>query len=307
MPTTLFEPFLPGFQKSLGLIQEEIMRTSSLFIVGVPRSGTTLLRVMLDSHPNLAVGPECPWIGGSYGKLVSFKDLYHSLVEDRRGPLQNFEGVSEEHILCALGNAIASILQAYAIARGKKRWLEKTPNHIADIPYIVKLFPQSKYIHIIRDGRDVACSSFRERATWGRNMWNGQERIIPNTRLNALQRWCRWISQFEKWKQLYNLDICQIYYEDLVRTPCPTLKKVLQFIQEPWSDKVLNYSDQKHDIPDWEAGSRDVSQKPQISLESIGQWKSKFTYTERLIAANFADQMLLQLGYEATLPLQSRS
>lgn len=280
------------------------MKDHPVFIIGVPRSGTTLLRIMLDSHPNLAVGSECPWFCRSYCDVTSFKDLYLSLVEDRYGPVRNFEGVSEAHVTLALGEAISSILSAYAHGRGKKRWLEKTPNHITEIPFIVKLFPQSKYIHIIRDGRDVACSSFKERVTWGKQLQNREEKVT-NTRLNALQRWCRWVAQFEKWKQEYELDICQISYEDLVRNPRPTLEKILQFIEESWSEDVLNYGKQKHDIPDWEAGSRDVSQKPKISDEGIGRWKTEFSDTERLIAASFADSMLTKFGYEATLPLQS--
>ncbi|MEM8777650.1 MAG: sulfotransferase, partial [Cyanobacteria bacterium P01_G01_bin.49] len=108
-----------------------------LFIIGVPRSGTTLLRIMLDSHPNLAVGPECPWMTGSYGNITSFKDLYFSLVEDKRGPIHNFEGLSDECIALALGEAFAEILTSYAKARGKKRWLEKTPNNIIEIPFLL--------------------------------------------------------------------------------------------------------------------------------------------------------------------------
>lgn len=62
-------------------------KQNGLFIIGVPRSGTTLLRIMLDSHPNLAVGPESPWIAGSYGNLTSFRDLYYSLTKDSRSPV----------------------------------------------------------------------------------------------------------------------------------------------------------------------------------------------------------------------------
>jgi protein-tyrosine sulfotransferase len=275
-------------------------RSAPIFIVGVPRSGTTLLRVMLDSHPNLAVGPECPWIGGSYGDLTSFRDLYQSLVTDRRGPIRNFEGITEAHVAEALGKAIAGILDAYALARGKQRWLEKTPNHIADIPFIVKLFPRCKFIHIVRDGRDVACSSFAESVTWGGELYFG-EKPIPNTRLNALLRWCSWLSQFQRWAKELNLEVCQIQYESLIAEPRPTLEKILRFIEEPWSDLVFAYQDHDHDLPDWEAGSRDVSQKLGISQESIGRWKREFTAVERSMAASMADHLLLKLGYESTL------
>jgi hypothetical protein len=276
------------------------MGDTALFILGVPRSGTTLLRTILDSHPHLAVGPECPWIAGSYGEVVSFRVLFDSLVNDRHGPVRNFAGVSEADVSVALGEAISRILNSYAAAKGKKRWLEKTPNHITEIPLLTKLFPQSKYIHIIRDGRDVACSSFKERENWGKDLSNRGERV-SNTLLNALQRWCAWIRQFEKWQEEYELDTCQIRYEDLVRDPRAVLGKVLDFIEEPWSDEVLEYGEQKHDFPAWESGSRDVFQKRKISDGGVGRWKNKFTDTERLIAASFADYMLVRYGYERSL------
>jgi hypothetical protein len=278
------------------------MGDTALFILGVPRSGTTLLRTILDSHPHLAVGPECPWIAGSYGKVFSFRELYSALANDRFGPVCNFEGVSKSDISMAMGKAISSILNSYAAAKGKKRWLEKTPNHITEIPFLIEVFPQGKYIHIIRDGRDVACSSFKEREkNWGKNLMNRDE-AIANTRLNALQRWCAWIGQFEKWQQEYQLDTCQIRYEDLVRDPRTVLARILEFLEEPWSEEVLRYGEQKHDFPSWEAGSRDVFSKQKISDEGVGKWKTKFTHTERLVATAFADSMLLRYGYERSLP-----
>ncbi|MDJ0844340.1 sulfotransferase family protein [Crocosphaera sp.] len=274
----------------------------SIFIVGVPRSGTTLLRVMLDSHPNLAVGPESPWIAGSYGNITSFKDLYYSLVEDKRGPVVNFSGLSEKDVALILGEAFAKILNSYAQAKGKKRWLEKTPDHITEIPFLIKLFPNSKYIHIVRDGRDVACSSHKEKKTWGKNLnLSNQQEKVRNSRLNALQRWCLWITQFEKWQQEYELNVCQIRYEDLVKEPRYILEKILSFINETWSDDVLNYGQKKHDIPSWEAGSRDVSQQSQITDKGVGQWKNKFTNTDKLITASFADHLLIKYGYPKTL------
>ncbi|MBW4618430.1 MAG: sulfotransferase [Cyanosarcina radialis HA8281-LM2] len=276
------------------------MGDSALFILGVPRSGTTLLRTILDSHPHLAVGPECPWIGGNYGKVASFRVLYYSLVNDRQGPVCNFEGVSEADVSRAIGQAISSILNSYAAAKGKKRWLEKTPNHMTEIPFLNQLFPQAKYIHIIRDGRDVACSLFKQRENWGKNLSNRGE-TVTNTLLNSLQRWCHWLRQFEQWQEEYQLDTCQIRYEDLVREPRPVLEKILEFIEEPWSDEVLTYEGQKHDLPAWESGSRDVARKQQISNEGVGKWKTKFTDTERLIASSFADSMLLRYGYDRSL------
>jgi hypothetical protein len=273
--------------------------STPIFIVGVPRSGTTLLRFMLDSHPNLAAGPECPWIGGNYGNIVSFRDLHKALICDERGPVLNFSGLSESVISSALGKAISDILGTYAAARGKKRWIEKTPNHITEIPFLIKLFPKSKYIHIVRDGRDVACSSFAERKTWGSYLINRDDHI-PNTRINAMKRWLDWVNQFEKWCGTYELDVLQIHYERLVTRTVNTLQLVLDFIDEPWSDDIYHFKDQCHDSPHWEAGSRDVNERPYIIKSSIGRWKWEFTLQDREFSAKTIESYLLKFGYEPT-------
>ena len=79
------------------------------------------------------------------------------------------------------------------------------------------------------------------------------------------------------------------------------MEKILYFIDEPWSDDVLNYGQKKHDIPSWEAGSRDVSQQHQITKKGIGQWETKFTISDKLIAASFAEYSLVKYGYQKTL------
>lgn len=271
------------------------MELPPLFIVGVPRSGTTLLRVMLDSHPRLAVGPECPWIGGGYGHRPSVKDLYEALTRGANGPVGNFSGIGEEDVARALGDAVAFLLQRYAERRGKARWVEKTPNQITEIPLLHRLFPDARYLHVVRDGRDVACSSFVERRSWGPDLVNGGERIA-NTRLHALERWHRWVDQFERWREDYRLPVHTVRYEDLVHAPRGELQRILDFFGEPWSDEVLRYAGHPHDLPEWEAGSRDVARRPGIDATSVGRWRAEFTAEEKSEAL-FAAATLARFGY----------
>ncbi len=274
--------------------------TRPVFIVGLPRSGTTLLRVMLDSHPGLAVGPEAPWMMGSYGQLTSFKDLLDTLDNDRRGLVKNFDGIEPEHTAIALGQAIDTLLGRYAHARGKRRWVEKTPNHMGDIPTLVRMFPDALWLHILRDGRDVACSSYNERRTWGKVIWD-PEGDAPNTRLNALRRWVQWEHRFEGWREEFGLDVYDFRYEDLVTNPQATITGVLEFIGEAWDDAILDYKNKPHNLPEWEAGSRDVAKRKKVSTSSTKRWQREFTTTELQIASTFAEPLLGKYGYEPSL------
>ena len=277
------------------------METQPIFILGVPRSGTTLLRTMLDSHPNIAAGAECPWISGSCGLKPSFKDLFYALINGKLGPLKNFKELTEELIAQELAQCINGILQISAQKRGKKRWAEKTPNHMQDLPFLHKLLPEAKYIHIIRDGRDVACSSFKLKGVWWGSLWIGHEKNKCSiSHMNALKRWRDWILLAEKEIVQYQLNVHTVQYEHLIRNPKKSLKDILLFIGEDWSDELLNYSNQPHSFPDWEVGSHDVAAKPKLENKNIGLWKTEFNIVEKLICKKIADPLLVKLGYEPT-------
>jgi protein-tyrosine sulfotransferase len=267
-----------------------------VFIVGVPRSGTTLLRVILDSHPNLAVGPECPWISGNYGDLISFRHLYETLISHKSGPIKNLNGVTHDMVASVMGNAINEILQGYAQKKKKQRWLEKTPDNIAFIPFLNTIFPNAKYIHIIRDGRDVACSSFNSKHNWGTHI-NCNEKIIKNTIINCLKRWNLWVTQFQKWIEEYNLNVHELKYEDMIVAPQKNIEAILEFINEPWSDNVLNYQNCTHDLPTHEMGTQDVISKKHFSCESIGRWKQQFSYLDKLRYVIIAGKTLKKYNY----------
>lgn len=267
-----------------------------VFIVGVPRSGTTLLRVILDSHPNLAVGPECPWIAGNYGDLVSFRHLFESLISNNSGPVENLNGVNQTTVASALGIAINEILLAYAHNNGKKRWLEKTPDNIAFVPFLNTIFPNAKYIHIIRDGRDVASSSYNSRHKWGTHINCNGERI-ENTLLNCLKRWDLWVTQFQQWTNELNLNVHEFKYEELIDNPRDIIAAILEFLDEPWSDNVLNYLDHEHDLPSHEMGTQDVVTKKQFSKESMGRWKKQFGLSDKLHYKKIAGKTLKRFGY----------
>lgn len=267
-----------------------------VFIVGVPRSGTTLLRVVLDSHPCLKVGPECPWISGNYGQLVSFRHLYESLTMHRSGPVANLSGVSEQTIANAVRLGIDHILAAHAQGNNKRRWLEKTPDNIAAISFLNTIFPDAKYIHVVRDGRDVACSSYKCRDSWGEYINFGDARI-ENTILNCLRRWVAWERQFRSWETELRLDVIHLRYEDLISTPRISIGRVLEFIDEPWNDAVLDYLNFSHELPGHEMGSGDVARKRAFSEESIGRWRSEFSIVDKLKYKSVAGETLRSLGY----------
>ena len=135
-----------------------------MIVLGVRRSGTTLLRVMLDRNPALAVPDESyfvPQLARRHRGTVEPA----SFVDDlRRLPTLAEWGLSADAVAARLrpgmttGEAIAAVFEAYAAERGKPRWGDKTPLYMQHLPLLERLFPEARFVHLIRDGRDAALS-----------------------------------------------------------------------------------------------------------------------------------------------------
>jgi hypothetical protein len=119
-----------------------------VFIGGASRSGTTLLTRLLSAHPELYVGPET-------GIFTGNRNVDH-LTRVTKLPNEWLSAVLRKS--CCQGDFIQRLMRRLAADAGKPRWGEKTPANIRHIERILQFFPNASLIHIIRDGRDVACS-----------------------------------------------------------------------------------------------------------------------------------------------------
>lgn len=140
------------------------------FIVGSPRSGTTLLRLMLGSHPDVAIPAEAQFLvplakvrtryeGPSFSSERLILDLRRR-PEFRRWKLPDSEvrGAMEDAAPSNFPDAMRSIYALQARRHHKQRYGDKTPRHVFSMPLLLSLFPEARFIHVIRDGRDVALS-----------------------------------------------------------------------------------------------------------------------------------------------------
>jgi Sulfotransferase family len=195
---------------------------SPIFIVGCPRSGTTLMRLVLDSHLNISCGPETHFLGA-----------LGTVLEDRWDELQLF-GFDRRYWNDKIADFFGSFQAEYAMRRGKRRWADKTPIYSRHLLLINELFPDCRVVHVIRDGRDVV-ASHRER--WG-----------YRRALKSVDRWRADIRMIrEAGVGMGPGRYIEVRYEEMVGAPEPTLKNLLLWLGEPWDDRVLNYDRAEHD------------------------------------------------------------
>lgn len=208
---------------------------SPVFVVGSARSGTTLLyHILLSSKVFPLYHAESKILvgGRKYGNIASekarrefLKDFTQSIQFKRSGiePYQFTEIVN--HRCWNYYDVLKFFMDSMAIAQGKKRWAEKTPGHIHYMNEIAERFPSALFIHIIRDGRDVALSC--RKLGWGPVAVSSP---LVNILLNAAA-WNKNVSRGRKAGALLGKDrYLEIFYESLVKNPQEQIRLIEKFI-----------------------------------------------------------------------------
>jgi Sulfotransferase family len=237
---------------------------SPIFIGGLHRSGTTLMRRLLDSHPHIACGLE--------SNLFRDNQLEHIYTYLRtiwaRGldPSYEFDPHVVDQMMAAL---IHAVVMPYSQKQGKQRWAEKTPRNILVIDMLFTLFPTAQFIHMIRDPRDAFCS-VRERAAKTTPRW------ATKTPRGTAAEWCRGIDCGLAWRE-HPERYREVRYEELVSQPEATLRSLFAFLGEPWSASVLESN-------------------PTFST-SVGRWRSELSAAEVAEIEAVAGETMRALGY----------
>lgn len=251
-----------------------------IFVVGAPRSGTTLLATFLASHSHIFCGPEThffPYLEANFSNLSSLLNgrnwstratqfMTELTVNDNR-IIDLFEMTSQqiEHHLFNRKPSIQALLESLTMekmmATQKGRWAEKTPNHILHLRSIRALYPKAAIIRIIRDPRDAAASMAAKLP------WASQ---VPLENAYLINDW------YQKSQDFFRRDSLtfSLRYEDLVMQPEEKLKQLCDFIGEPFERAMLNRQDAaEQTAPDQEPWKKQVSQP--LDASRCYAWKRR--------------------------------
>lgn len=284
-------------------------------VVGSPRSGTTLLRFMLDSHPELAVPPETGFlklglkIRGTGDKLR--ENFFRAIVNyPKNAPSWPDFEITEEAFRAALAQitpftvaeGFRAFYRMYAARFGKPRWGDKTPHYCFELDTIRRVLPEARFIHIIRDGRDAALSL--------RGMW-----FSPGWRIETQASY--WLKSVLAARRagLGRPDYVEVRYENLVLDPRETLHRVCANIDLPFDEAMLSYykrtparllEHKGRTLPD---GTPLVTREQRLRQQSLTTsppdparvfvWKRAMSAEEVRRFRRVAGRLLTELGYEA--------
>lgn len=211
------------------------------FIIGVYRSGTTLLRYVLDSHQHIAVPPESNFMLGA-------AELWRN--EWYRKGLQGV-GVDDAGLVARLRAFVGNVFDDYALALGKSRWFDKTPSYVDALDFIDTLFgAECRYILLYRHGLDVANSMA---IMHGHDVNRGPARKFAQQYPDSarLTNACYWVEQCEKmlaFQQAHPAQCFELRYEQFSSQPEIYLPPLFEFLGEEWDPEVLNFANKPHDF-----------------------------------------------------------
>ena len=264
------------------------------FVVGSPRSGTTLVRLMMHAHPALAMFPESRFVTryARHRRRYESADGFDSarFADDVLGHEKASQWKLDAELVRArltsdapadLPGAVRSVFSAFADQHGKARYGDKTPTYVMDVLLLKVLFPEARFIHVIRDGRNTAMSLV-------------ENPFGPKTIGHGV---AYWLTRVEAAREASLVlppgSYFEYRHEDLVEDPEAMLRRICDHIELPYDDAMLRYHEDQRESEYY--GNRNTHRPP---TKGLRDWKGSLPVEELRVAEIIAGDMLATLGYE---------
>src|SRR5581483_1527296 len=248
-----------------------------ILIVGSNGSGTTLLRLMLDSHEHIAIPHETGFLRlAAMHQWVPYWNL-----GDQWAPSLDLDDASlTRHLADFYGGLFAS----YAARRGKQRWGDKTAFHLWHLSLAAQMFPDLQIVGIVRHPGAVVTSvrrRFRRKLGSAMRSWRRSTKVLLQQAADFGERFA------------------VLRYEDLVTAPEPTMRALLRWLGEPWSPAVIAHHEVERPVAEAEGFTR--TDAP-IDTSRIDEWTSYLRGAELELLAKRTGEYAAFMGYDPLRP-----
>jgi sulfotransferase family protein len=269
-----------------------------IVIVACPRSGTTLLQLMLHGHSRIAIPPSTLFLLPTYFRRLQFGDL--ELRENRRR-LSRFVvrrrykiddlGLDARWLRRQIveapptvGSAIGTVYRAYADRLQKPRWGDKRPAYERYLEIVMRLFPDAQLIHLVRDPRDCV-ASLKGMRWWKRGIYH------------SISAWAQSVDHTDEALRRWPGSLTRVSYERLVADPEPELRALTEALGEAYDPQMAEpeliaasvVPDERH----WHANTRGAP-----TSRAVGRWRSELEPWEVALCDHVLAGRMARLGYE---------
>lgn len=267
-----------------------------LFLVGMPRSGTKLLRGLLNEHSRIGIPlNETEFLPRWLSRWDDLGDLsdpaaFQRFFADVVGSVYFVNRLEEHgqridpmvwHAACR-GYTAPAVFEALirhdaAVPEGGV-WGDKSPGYLAHLPLLKAHFPQARFIHIVRDARDYCMS---------------MKKAFGKSATRASQRWRDRIAEAREQARAFPEDYTEVRYEDLVADPGPELARLCGFLGLDFEPGMLELSRATENIGDARGQKRVVA-------SNVEKWRTQMPDRRRQRIERIAGDVLAELGYPVT-------
>jgi hypothetical protein len=279
------------------------------FIVGCPRSGTTLLQWVVNAHPQIAMLPEMHWITdpfsmepgrplqGCVTSTLVEEWIAHKRFAHLEMPPGEFRRLIEPEGEALLDVFVTRLFEAYGRLRGKPLVGNKTPLYVEQISSLHAQWPDAKFVHLIRDGRDnwLSIQSWRKADRTAGRFVTWSEDPLTTTAL----WWRRKVLLGQEAGQQFEPErYCEVRYEEFVANPAAGGRALCAFLRVPFDEAML-----RHHVRTTvaEPGSTTARARSVIT-PGLRDWRTQMTAEEVEKFEAAAGELLAELGYPRAFP-----
>jgi hypothetical protein len=270
-----------------------------IFIGACPRSGTTLLRTMLNTHPDIAIPRETRFMPFFWEHRLNWLNIDRKRVRERFGHtvfesdwtradrLETSAEVGIERLSEApptLGSLVGTCYVLYAEATGKKRWGDKRPMYARYLDSVFTFFPDAQYINLVRDPR-ASVASMRKL-----NWFEGD--VVP-----GLELWVRSIKAVAPWRKVLHTDqYLEVRYEDMAADPEANLERIADYLNLDRASVpvMLTY----HEHVDETATRYHSRLSEPVSESSVRSWEAVLSSDEIALIEHVSRKYMAEFEYE---------
>jgi len=259
--------------------------SAPFFIVGCGRSGTTLLRSMLDSHPLVGVPLESLFIIDYLSSRRSPSVLRKLLPREYELGEWGLACTPDDLADCATpSEMIDRVHRLYLREHGKSRWGQKTPRFVRYGELLLANYPQARFVHMIRDPRAVARSLLRSE-------------VHRSTVLHAAQRWVTDVSAGLELERKHPEKVLRLRYESLVSDPESELKRVCDFLDLEFVERMLRFHERAPDAYGSYYQQIHSGLGRPVSTGSTETWREQLSRADIALIESLCASLMDELGY----------
>ncbi len=273
-------------------------KLSPIFVVGASRSGTTMFRLMLNSHSKIHIPPEAWFFGELLTSLPAYGELSPAQVQVAREIIRSNVrwpdwNCSDERLDAALAfecqprlaELINRVFRECTAAGSECVWGEKSPRHSHIILQMRAVFPDAKFIHLIRDGSD-SCISIFQRGWYDRSF----RRIC--------EHWVTTVRAAQRGADFGAGHYMEVRYEELINSTDSVLRKVCLFLGLPFEEGMIDFTARiESDIVAGESGLHS-NLLAGVQKELVGKGRDAMTDWQKVVYRILCGSLSRELGYE---------